>query len=335
MPTIAEAVRESRRRIDDFEEPARRQMVRLYRDTVDHIVRELEIVTAQLSSFPIPASWFDDAGRFTPYGELAFRQQRLSQLIPIAEAEFARFSDDAVRIIDGTRFQAIRGGSASARDLARADGIGFVSRINTVAVETVAGLTSQGPVREILDGYGPRAMRTIESTLTSGIAAGESPRTILSRLKRDLIGANPARLEALVRTESMRAFRESMNQTYARMDHLISGYRWVAAHSRTCLACIAMDGRVQDEPWDQFHVQCRCLNTPVRIGSTSRYEAGEQWFERQRPETQERMFPSRAAYDAWQSGDVQLADFVGRTTDPVWGTSVYQRSGKDALRRAA
>ncbi|MDQ3540253.1 MAG: phage head morphogenesis protein, partial [Chloroflexota bacterium] len=145
-----------------------------------------------------------------------------------------------------------------------------------------------------------------------------------------------ARLESLVRTEMMRGFRNGLNEQYASMSHLISGYRWSAAKSvRTCLACIARDGRVQKEPWDQMHVNCRCINSPVVKGVTIPYQTGEDWFAQQSSERQQRMMPSRAAWEAYRDGGVRLQDFVGQRRSRAWGRSIYQKSGSEALGDAA
>jgi SPP1 gp7 family putative phage head morphogenesis protein len=192
-------------------------------------------------------------------------------------------------------------------------------------------------VRESLTWYGPANAKTITDTLVTGMAQGHSPRKMIREIQRGINGPySKARLEALVRTEMMRGFRAGLDEQYATMSHLIAGYRWCAAlSSRTCLACLGMHGKVRKEPWDRFHVSCRCLSTPVVKGVTIPFPSSEDWMRRQSPATQRRMMPSEAAYDAWLAGVVQLSDFVGVHRDRTWGPAVFQRSGRDVLERAA
>src|SRR5690606_2170992 len=112
-----------------------------------------------------------------------------------------------------------------------------------------------------------------------------------------------ARLEALVRTESMRAFRGSLFDQYSAMG--VERWRWTAAHgSRTCLACLSLSGRTfpMSEPFMAAHVNCRCVPTPVSPAVS--VESGPDWFARQPVATQRAMMPSDEAFDAWQNGDV-------------------------------
>ncbi|MDQ3540657.1 MAG: phage head morphogenesis protein, partial [Chloroflexota bacterium] len=163
------------------------------------------------------------------------------------------------------------------------------------------------------------------------------PRAIIRDIQRALLSsASAARLESLVRTEMMRGFRNGLNEQYASMSHLISGYRWSAAKSvRTCLACLARDSMVQKEPWDQMHVNCRCINSPVVKNVTIPYQTGEEWFARQSPARQQRMMPSRQSWEAYRDRLLDLQDFVGTRDDSTWGSSVYQKSGSEALEDAA
>jgi hypothetical protein len=69
----------------------------------------------------------------------------------------------------------------------------------------------------------------------------------------------------------------------------------------------------------------------VPRGSTYKYQSGEAWLREQPEETQRRMFPSRASHQAWKDGRLPLRAFVGRKDHRIWGQSIYQRSGRQAL----
>ncbi|MDQ3540959.1 MAG: phage head morphogenesis protein [Chloroflexota bacterium] len=340
MPSELErAISRTRRSIDTLEGPVRQAIAAAYELAVRRIEHELAIVARTLEGQPIPITWFDDRGRFTPTGEILYRQQRLRQLLPQAEREFTRFADEGVRLLRQGHVRAVTGGAAEAWEIMEAAGLHhtFGARINTYATEQLVGLFREGPILQILDGYGARGSEVIERLMIQGIATGEGPRQIIKRIKAELLSpANAARLESLVRTEMMRGFRNGLNEQYASMSHLISGYRWSAAKSiRTCLACLGRDGMVQKEPWDQMHISCRCVNSPVVKNVTIPYQTGEEWFARQSPERQQRMMPSRSAWEAYRDGGVRVQDFVGVHRDRTWGSSVYQKSGREALEDAA
>jgi SPP1 gp7 family putative phage head morphogenesis protein len=317
--------------MDQGEQPYRVQLQRIYAQVIANLEGDMQLLAMRIEQAR-------DAGEEINPDWLR-RQSRYTQLLMDAEREFDYFARQGEQVVQGARLQAVRGGAAEAWELMDASGIttDFAGgRINTLAVSEALAATESAPIRAILGRYGVNGAKTIEDTLLDGIARGRSPRAIIRDIKRGLgSDANTARLEALVRTESMRAYRGSLNEQYARMDHLIAGYRWSAAKSvRTCLACLGRDGEVQATPWDQMHVACRCISTPVPKGSTYKYVTGEEWLRRQDVSVQRRMMPTEEAFDAWQSGRVGLADFVGVKQDKVYGESVFQKSGRQVLEAA-
>lgn len=340
MPsTLDTAIRNARRGIDQRESPIRRQLRDAYDLTIQRIEAELEIVARRLATFDVPDSWLDSRGRFTRYGEVAFRQQFLRRLLPDAEREFARFTDDGLRILRSGQAAAVSGGAAEAVELMEAAGIdvGFGGRVNTRAVENlVSAFDPASPLRDVLDSYGTNGTKVIERLLIQGLATGEGPRQVVKRIRSELTsGSTKARLDSLVRTEMMRAFRASTNEQYARMSNVIQGYRWSCAKGlRTCLACLAKDGEVTKEPQSTFHIACRCVSTPVPKGSTYRYQTGSEWLKEQPEDKQRSMFPSQVSFDAFQRGDLGLKDFIGHRRSTVWGSSIRERSGSEAIRSA-
>lgn len=308
-----------------------------YELTIERIESELTIVTRQLAGFDAPGSWYDDKGRFTEYGMVAFRQQFLRHLLPQAQREFQRFSDTGLTLLRGGRVAAVSGGAAEAWELMEASGIdvSFQARLNTPAVTNLVGATSlDSPLRAVLDSYGGEAGKTIERLLIQSVGTGEGPRQTVRRIMDALdSGYTKARLDTLVRTESLRAYRAGLSGSYQQMSRVIRVLRWTAAKSsRTCLACLARHGR--EYPLDYVmdsHPACRCILTPVSVRSTQSSESGEDWLRRQPVDTRRRMFPSGASFDAFEDGDVRLADFVGRRRSAVWGPSIYERSGAQVL----
>lgn len=339
MSDLTRAITKARRTINDAESPYRRALANAYQLAVERIETELRITARQLEGAEIPASWFDRRGRFTPTGELLFRQQRLRRLLPLAEAEFRRFSDTGLRLLREGHVAAVSGGAAEAWELMDAVGIdtGFGARINTQATEQLVASFREGLVRDVLDGYGRHTSEIIERLLIQGVTTGEGPRQVVKRIMGELNSPYMhARLESLVFSQMMDAFRDSLGEQFGAMEHVADGYRRVAAKSvRTCLACLALDGQITKERPVRFHIRCRCVFHLVPKGTVIPYETGPDWFARQSAETQRTMMPSGPAYQAYERGDVQLRDFVGHKRSKVWGTSITELSGREALRRAS
>lgn len=332
MSDLDDAIAAARRDIAREESPVRRALQDAYQNAVDELQGNLDAITRQIadaraSGVEVTPDWLR-------------RQMRYRTLMAQAEAEFARFSREGLRIVEGGRARAVSGGAAQAWELAAAAGAvrattGMLANINTPAVERlVAALSDDSPLRGVLDGYGTRGRQVIEDALVQGVIDGTGPREIVRQIRRELGGRGTrARLEALIRSEMLRAFEGSLFDQYAAMG--LDKWRWSCAKStRTCLACLAMDGRVfpMRDPFMPRHVCCRCIPTPY-VESVA-YETGEDWLRRQPEATRRAMLPSREAFAAYEAGEIGLGDFVGHRRSKVWGTSIRQRSGREALSHA-
>jgi len=109
-----------------------------------------------------------------------------------------------------------------------------------------------------------------------------------------------------------------------------------------CPMCWAMHGteHTLDEHLDD-HPRGRCAMVPLtktwkELGfegvpeTRVEVEPGELLFAKL-PEEQQRAILGNAGYEAYKAGVVTLADFVGQTSDPRWGTMRYARSLKEML----
>lgn len=333
MPSdLAAAIRRARRQLGQEEAPIRRQLAAAYRRAIHDLDADLRAVTrliadARAAGIDVHPDWLR-------------RQARYRSLLTQADAQFARFSREGQALLTDMQYRAVSGGAALATEMAGAVGIaaGFGAAINTSAVERlVAALSPESPVRAILDGYGERAARIIEERLTAGVISGTGPREITRQIVRELGDATTrARLAALTRTTLMDAFRGSLADQFEAMRQPGDKYRRVAAKSsRTCLACLALDGQLTETVPTRFHPQCRCVFHLVPAGMVLPYETGPEWFARQDAAVQAAMMPSADAYAAFRDGRVQLGDFVGHRESKVWGRSIRQRSGREVLERVA
>lgn len=322
-----------RRDMENAEAPLRSQLVLVYETAIAELEHDLFNVTWLIED---AMSRGED---ITP--DWLYRQDRYKRLIAKAEEQLQRFSTEALPILEQTNFSGARLGARHVSPLLEAAGIqaSFGTSINTAAVETIVqNMFRAGPIKDVLDSYGGNATAVIRHELAQGITLGKSPREVVRRIQDTLIsGTNRARLTTLTRTEMLRSYRVSSAEMLKEFSHAIKGYRWSCAlQTRTCLACLAMDGEVFDEPQHKMHPNCRCICTPIGYYTPERYkrQSGADWFAQQPEAVQRGMFPSQAAYEAYKRGELPLSAFVGEKHSDVWGSSIYERSGKEAMARA-
>ncbi len=267
-----------------------------------------------------------------------YRQARFRELIDQAGREMlalGKFSDGLIS--DQQQIEIERGLRDSANLMeAAADEIGIspsFSRVPKGAVESLLGHLGDGsPLRGVLNRYGAAGAARIEQELIAGLVAGEGLAKVARRL-RDVEELSRAKAMQILRTESLRAYRESSRKNYQKNEQYISGFIWCSAKQvRTCLACIALDGTFfpLDKPLPA-HTNCRCTSYPVLKGEPPRQrETAAQWFAKQ-PDSVKRNSMTDAELDAYNAGLVSLQDFVGRTDSEKWGTSYHQLSLKRAM----
>lgn len=320
-----------RRDLEREEGPLRSQLILAYESAIYDLEHDLFNVT-----------WLIEDARergvdITP--DWLYRQDRYQRLITKAEAQMARFAGEAMPIVETTFRQGAGLGVQHAPSLLEAAGIraSFGSSINVPAVDTIMQLAYRpGPVRDVLESYGPNAAAVIRHELTQSVILGKSPRQTVRDIQRTLAsGTNRARLNTLTRTEHLRAYRLAQQETMRPYSHAITGWAWSASlSSRTCLACMALHNQVFDEPQSTQHPNCRCVMRPLGRYTPERYRdtrTGEGWIRAQPEHIQRAMFPSEQAYQEFKANRLGLQDFVGHKHSDVWGTSVFERSGKDAI----
>lgn len=340
MSTIAETIQQQREAIAAREKHSWGRMAASYQTVIDGLEDDLSEVEALIQEA------YDEG--VTPHPDWLRRQARYERLIAQAEAQYARFSAEGEAIMAEALGVSDAAGRIDANTLVgeaigAPDLFGFDGNINTNALERLLGAYGDAsPLRPILDAYGTHAAEVIEQTILAGMGAGKSPAAIIGDIRAALMGDVPANnLRALVRTEMMRAYRGALVDQYQGFDGVIVGLVW-SAHKgpRTCLACLAMDGKVfpLDDPPSQFHVCCRCTIAPepdVMYPSVrAALRTGDQWFASQPADVQRRMLPSRAAFTAYKAGDLTLNDFVGTHHSHEWGDTHYQLSGTKAIAKS-
>lgn len=339
MSDLSEAIARNRRRIEELEAPAVAQMESLYRNAIDDLRADLHGVTqlidqARLDGVNVNPDWLR-------------RQARYERLIDQAQTAFERFARDGGDVVGELDVASYQEGAAAALDLADAVGIDtdiFGGDINVEALEHVAAAFGpDSPLNASLDFYGVHGREVIENELFSGMARGLGGDEIVRNIRGELDSPfSLSRLHSLVRTEAMNAYRDATTSVYQEMGDVLESLQWSAARSPlTCLACLAMDGQTfpVDDPPDKFHVRCRCVLSPYPadmdqevLEALGEIGTGAEWFAQQPAATQQAMIGNRQAWEAYDRGDLTLDDFLGERDDGLWGTSVYQKSGRRVLK---
>ena len=133
----------------------------------------------------------------------------------------------------------------------------------------------------------------------------------------------------IARTEVNRAYREANLETM-RESRAVIGYRRMCYPPTACFACLEMDGEFY-EIGESFsdHPNGKCSAVPVTKHfdpiNDPNWERGQQWFERQSPDTQRKiMGPGR--YDLWKNEGVNPREMVYIKENPFWGGSPTVRT---------
>jgi SPP1 gp7 family putative phage head morphogenesis protein len=267
------------------------------------------------------------------------RQERYAALLNQVDDEFRKFADYTERVITAQQADAVQSARADSQALmnAAASEAGISATFNRLpasAVENLVGFLSDGsPLSTLLNSFGPVARQKAEGVLIEAVALGRNPRAIQTALA-EALGVNRRRALAIARTETIRAYREATHRSFQQDSDVLEGWYWLAAKSsRTCAACLALDGTFHKlNERMAAHVNCRCTQIPGIKGEPSPIEqTGSQWFAQQDAKTQADILGSPAAAEAYRAGQVRLEDFVGLDRNPRWGDSYHQIGLKRAL----
>jgi len=214
--------------------------------------------------------------------------------------------------------------AATLTQLSYETGVGaFFDRLPVAAIETMVGLAGDGsPLNTLLRQSWPDAVDGLTEALINGTALGWNP-TKTARYMREGMASGLDRALTILRTEQIRAYRESERMQYEHSGVVDGYYRIVAHDGRTCAACLMAEGefyRNRDALRD--HPNGRCSTVPKVRGLPSlQFEKGPAWFAKQPEETQLQIL-GPGKYAAWRDGKFGLADLVTVRKDATWGDSV-------------
>lgn len=208
-----------------------------------------------------------------------------------------------------------------------------MDRLGSEAVQNIVAIArGGGPLDRLLQNAYPATANAITNKLIFNTALGRNPRQTAREMVRDGLatGLNHALLVA--RDQQIRAYREAGRQAYERSGVVEAYRRLCAKNTRTCLACLAMDGTIwPTSELMALHPQDRCSQIPIINGLPPvRFQTGRDWFMNQPEKTQRRMM-GPGTFEAWQAGRFDFRQLATVKEHPIWGPSARVTSLKDLL----
>lgn len=312
------------REIDQMEEMARRWLTieQNLQGSIDALALELDRLRQEGETIQVSK---------------LIRMERYRRLLDQVSTQLSYYSDYADSRIRSGQQEMIVLGISNATDSIR----NYYATHNRVAgafdvlpvsaLENMIGLAGNGsPLRKLLQDSWPAAVDGLTGQLINAIALGKNPNdTARAMVKGFGVGFN--RAINIARTEQLRVYRTAANEQY-KASGVVKGYKRLSARdARVCPACLlADDGTVYDlDTVFEEHPQGRCTPVPVVSGlPVVEWQSGQSWFLAQSEEAQ-RSILGGSKFDAWQSGEFELADLVKREDNPVWGTSLRTASLKE------
>jgi len=298
------------------------------------------------------------AGEVVPVNWL-HKQSAYRTLIIQTRTEFAKFAKETGVEISAYAKQSVELAQQSAVAMIEAGLPGSTNlyggfhTLPSNAVEQLAGTFTDAPghvspLNLILDRIGPAAAVITETTLTDGIVRGLHPDEIGKKL-RDALQIPLWRGQLIARTEMYRSYREANRAVFHENADVVDKWVWCAhPGSRTCAACLAMDGTEYptDEPMGS-HPNCRCTCIPktktwAELGYPEIPDTpvlppkgrGEEALRNMSEKDQIAAFGNRKLWKGWKDGEYELQDVVRTTNNDLWGVNRTLHGHDGALRQA-
>lgn len=328
---VLAVVRQHRAALLRREAKAVAQLQADHRQLAERIARDAQALQDRMSAAlargeRVRPSWLHTVGR-------------LDELAAQLQAEVASYATRATGVVQAQLVEAAAlGQRAAGAAVAVASGGTSPAIVGaTLPAEALAGMRAvtlgPAPVGKVLADMAPQAAEALRQQLLQGLALGENPRVVASRMRR-VADVPLARARTVARTEALRAYRGASVATYQQVQD-VAGWVWVAAmDSRCCGACMALHGTEwPDGQAMESHPNCRCVPAPLIPGEPPLVEPGAvQMAGMSEGQLAEVLGPGKAR--ALTEGRIIPADLVGARTSPVWGVTRTEASLQAALRAA-
>lgn len=305
-----------RKRIARREDKAIKQLRRILRAALRraHLrVNEIERAIAQVEAQGLQAGlqWVMDQGR----ARLIIRE---------IEAELLSLAQPLTTTVIDLKRDLIDLAEKDSHQLMRNAVAGTFSKPNIAPVRELAGFWSDGsPLLTQFVDMGVNAAKVIREALEDGLAGGWGAKKIAEKMRQGLDGATHGRTLLIARTEAIRSYRAAQSEVYKGNTDVIIGLQWLCARqTRTCAACLAMDGRLFPVDYLQTsHPACRCTMIPVTRSSIINVKPADEYVRSLSPRERTEMM-GRVGSRLYESGHLKLHDFVRMKEDQPWGDSV-------------
>ena len=322
-PQVVAAAREFKRGLLRGEVAHQYELARRYLAVETALSDKIATLTEQLARLRA-------AGREPTLGML-YRLERWHELERQLLRELASFNGWALDRIKARQLELGRlGVDYAAATLRASGGIAAVfDALPTDAVLAMIGTAGDGsPLATLLAEAYPATHEAIADALIRGTALGQNPLKVAAGM-RDALGIGLDRAFLIARTEELRAFRTSSQETYKAAG--VTQYKRLDTQDdAVCIGCLAADGELQDtEEVYASHPGCRCTAVPIVPGADEpTWRSSEEWFAAQSRETQLTIAgPGRL--EALESGAAEWRDLYSRREDDVWGPSIVPANVSD------
>ncbi|MGK2898836.1 MAG: minor capsid protein, partial [Burkholderiaceae bacterium] len=233
------------------------ELIKAYSDALDALGPELRAINALIADATA-------AGETVSLPQL-IRSGHLKKVEGILQREIGALARQAASKVSAEQVYAIELAGGHAVTLGLASGAAPLVALQPAATEALlATLQEGGPLRALFSQLPRMAAEEVAQSLIESVVLGRNPRRVAARVS-DAIGGNLARASTISRTETLRAYREGVIETYRKNAAELDGWVWIsAADDRTCSTCWAMHGEVfpLDEPFGS-HPNCRCSAAPL------------------------------------------------------------------------
>ena len=267
------------------------------------------------------------------------RQERYQALIAQHERLTLGFLKDSLEQIEGTKRNGIALANGDARTLTAqvmgpgpAGGQSLIARSFSTLPERqidflVHNAADGRPLGSLLAEIAPESTQAVKDALVGGVARGAGVRDIATDVRK-ASGIAQNRALLISRTEVIRSYRETHRELYQRSD-VVKGWTWYA-ETNACPVCCCEHGseHTNDETLES-HPGCRCSMVPLTKSWTElgydgipdkrlQIESGADRFAGL-PEAEKLAVLGQARLDAYNAGEITLADMVKTTHSKRWG----------------
>jgi SPP1 gp7 family putative phage head morphogenesis protein len=267
-----------------------------------------------------------------------YRLDRFKELLQQTQQTIRGYALDLAPQIEAQQQQMWEAGQVAANEQIAAIKSSF-NKLPIDATNTMIGFAADGsPLRDLLQSSWPNAADAMMRALVVNVAMGKNPR-VTAREMTKASQASLKRMLTVARTEQLRAYREGSRDIYQRSGVVKRYKRLAAKNARTCLLCLADDGKIYEvsEPMP-VHPNCRCTSTPLVDGYTINYgKNGAEWFNSQSASVQREML-GKARYEMYRNG-TPLSAFASVHNHPDWGKTLTKlpidKIGKTSIQSVA